>query len=173
MYLDPQGNYVAYILNSAQFVQEIFVTGFSLGFTFKFVDASGTRVLYLSIPITSSSPPASNIEETIVLSSSTDAALTTLKQLSDASLSNGIALSGFNFLTALDYKQFYMVMDAAQTTSWLVSRVLYKISYIPSNIATSSIISSFTPDCTTSNVVCWSSLVGGPVLIFLVSFKRI
>ncbi len=172
--MDVVNNYVTYTLTNAQLIQETIVTGFSYGFTFKYADPTGSMFLYLSIPLTDSYPSSSKYKyETIDLSKVSDSSLSTLKSLSDANIGSGIALSGFNFLSGIDYKQFYEVMDSTHKQSWLVSKIFYLISYTPTNKVTTTLLTAFTPDYSTSGVFCWTSLVNGPVNVVLFSSKRI
>ena len=77
-------------------------------------------------------------------------------------LTSGISLSSFNFLTTLNYNQFYSVMDSTFTNTILVSRTLLRITDSASVPSFTASQLSFTGDYTNSaDVLCWGQFSAG------------
>jgi hypothetical protein len=131
-HLDVSDVQRTYTLSSATVVNQNVIGGLSFAFLFTFSDPSGTSTLYLAVPFDVASKINSTYAyQTINLANTSDSAFSSLKAFGSspsAALTSGIALSSFNFLTSLNYNQFYSVTDSTSTKVLLVSKVFLQVS---------------------------------------------
>jgi len=159
-YLDAKGNQRTYTLQTnATIVNTNIIGSLNYAFLFTFVDSSSNAILYLAIPFDLSSGVTGNYTfQTINLANTTDTTFSSLASFSTdpnsvlTSLS-GLNLSSFNFLTTLNYNQFYSAMDSTGLNTLLVSKAFLQVSNVTGLTYTSTF--SFTPDYKTADVLCW------------------
>jgi len=175
--LDIKNVQRSYILSSATVVTQTFIGSLRYAFLFTFVNPNTANTLYLAVPFDDSTKLTGYTYQAINLPNTTDSSFSNLLTFGSnptTALTSGISLSSFNFLTNLNYNQFYSVMDSTFTNTILVSRILLRVTdsaSIPSFTATPL---SFTADYANSaDVLCWGQFSAGQVLLRLFSSKHI
>ena len=177
-YLDNTNDLKTYTLSSAAVVSQNVIGGLNYAFLFTFVDATNAFTLYLAVPFDLATNIATKYTyQTINLATTTDSAFSSLQSFSSnptTTLSAGIPLSAFNFLTSLNYNQFYSVMDSGSNV-FLVSKVLLQVSSTSGlwSYVASTALASFSANYAGSGaVLCWGEASGGQVSRWLCSSKR-
>lgn len=177
-YLDVKKVERSYILSSATVVKQNFIANLQYAFLFTFINPTNTHTLYLAVPFDTATQITGNYTyQAINLANTTDSSFSNLVAFGSSpstALAAGIPLSSFNFLTTLNYNQFYSVMDSSFTNTLLVSRTLLRISDSSSLTGFASATLNLTPDYKNSGeVLCWGQFSAGQVFLDLFSSKHI